>query len=84
MSYNDDIYDCVQANVVALTFDDGPLQYTAQLLDILKQYSFTATFFITGNNIGKGAIDGLHQCDPTRGCRGAPYSVTYMESLQLV
>ena len=57
VSYDNDIYDCVQNNVVALTYDDGPYLYTAQLLDILKSYGFKATFFITGNNLGKGAID---------------------------
>ncbi|KAH6684069.1 hypothetical protein B0J14DRAFT_3322 [Halenospora varia] len=55
--YDTDIYDCVQNNVVALTYDDGPYLYTAQLLDTLKSYGFTATFFITGNNNGKGEID---------------------------
>ena len=42
---------------MALTYDDGPYQYTARLLDILKSYGFTATFFVTGNNLNKGAID---------------------------
>ena len=31
-----------------LTFDDGPGQYTAELLDILKKYNVHATFFVTG------------------------------------
>lgn len=57
VTYTDDIYDCVQSNVVALTYDDGPYLYTAQLLDTLKSYGFTATFFVTGNNNGKGEID---------------------------
>ncbi|KAG4438120.1 hypothetical protein IFR05_006400 [Cadophora sp. M221] len=57
ISYTDDIYDCDKTKVVALTFDDGPYQYTAELLDILKRYGFTATFFMTGNNNGKGSID---------------------------
>jgi peptidoglycan/xylan/chitin deacetylase (PgdA/CDA1 family) len=43
--------------VVALSYDDGPYIYTEQLLDTLKQYGFHATFFITGNNNGKGEID---------------------------
>ena len=42
---------------MALTFDDGPAELTSQLLDILKTYSFKATFFVTGNNLGKGQID---------------------------
>lgn len=33
--------------VVYLTFDDGPGQYTARLLDILDKYGVKATFFVT-------------------------------------
>lgn len=33
--------------LVYLTFDDGPGQYTEQLLDILKQYDAKVTFFVT-------------------------------------
>lgn len=57
VSYTEDIYACLQTNVVALTYDDGPYIYTAELLDLLKKYGFTATFFMTGNNNGKGQID---------------------------
>ncbi|KAL8997485.1 MAG: hypothetical protein Q9169_003265 [Polycauliona sp. 2 TL-2023] len=57
VSYDNDIYDCTQTKVVALTYDDGPFEYTGQLLDILKSYGFKATFFMTGNNLAKGAID---------------------------
>lgn len=57
ISYNDDIDDCTKPNVVALTYDDGPYLYTSQLLDILKQFNFKATFFVVGNNLGKGQID---------------------------
>lgn len=42
---------------MALTFDDGPDVYTAQILDILKSYNVSATFFIAGNNRDKGPID---------------------------
>ena len=34
--------------VVYLTYDDGPGDYTAALLDILKKYDVRATFFVTG------------------------------------
>lgn len=57
VSYSSDIYDCTEENVVALTYDDGPYAYTSQVLDLLKQYGFHATFFVTGNNLGKGPID---------------------------
>ena len=33
---------------VYLTFDDGPGDYTAELLDVLKKYNVKATFFVTG------------------------------------
>ena len=35
--------------VVYLTFDDGPGQYTQELLDVLAKYNVKATFFVTGN-----------------------------------
>lgn len=33
--------------VIYLTFDDGPSQYTEQLLEILDKYNVKATFFVT-------------------------------------
>lgn len=48
---------CENPDYIALTFDDGPWRYTPHLLDILKRYQIKATFFITGNNFGKGPID---------------------------
>jgi poly-beta-1,6 N-acetyl-D-glucosamine synthase len=36
---------------IALTIDDGPANpYTAQMLDVLKQYNVKATFFLIGEN----------------------------------
>ena len=35
---------------IYLTFDDGPSQYTAQLLDVLAKYDVKATFFVTHNH----------------------------------
>ena len=35
--------------VCYLTFDDGPSQNTLKIIDILKKYGVTATFFVTGN-----------------------------------
>jgi peptidoglycan/xylan/chitin deacetylase (PgdA/CDA1 family) len=40
-----------------LTFDDGPFNFTMHLLDVLASYGAKATFFVTGNNMGKGQID---------------------------
>ena len=34
--------------IIYLTFDDGPGDHTAALLDVLKKYDVKATFFVTG------------------------------------
>lgn len=37
--------------LIALTFDDGPcVEYTLEILDILKKYNARATFFVIGEN----------------------------------
>lgn len=38
---------------IALTFDDGPGQYTDQLLDCLEENNAHATFFMQGQNVGE-------------------------------
>jgi peptidoglycan-N-acetylglucosamine deacetylase len=40
-----------RANVVALTFDDGPGPYTERLLDLLRRAGAHATFFVIGNRL---------------------------------
>lgn len=60
------------AKIVYLTFDDGPGPYTAQLLDVLKEYDVKATFFVTCNRAqyrsmivrayNEGHSIGLHTC----------------------
>ncbi|KIL86743.1 hypothetical protein FAVG1_09999 [Fusarium avenaceum] len=55
--YNIYITNCSTPGTVALTFDDGPYKYTGQVLDVLKKNDMKATFFIVGNNLGKGQID---------------------------
>lgn len=37
--------------MVALTYDDGPSQYTSVILDILGQYGGAATFFVLGQRV---------------------------------
>lgn len=37
-------------NLCALTFDDGPSNFTPHLLDMLKDYGIPATFFMLGSN----------------------------------
>ncbi|MFI7337383.1 polysaccharide deacetylase family protein [Streptomyces sp. NPDC050085] len=42
--------DCRKAKCVALTFDAGPSENSAKLLDILKEKQVPATFFLLGKN----------------------------------
>lgn len=37
--------------MIALTFDDGPSKYTADILDALEEYGGHATFFVVGNRV---------------------------------
>ncbi len=39
------------SKLVALTFDDGPGPYTAQLLDAMKQRGIPGTFFVLGQKV---------------------------------
>lgn len=39
---------------IVLTFDDGPYPgYTEKILDILKKYNISSTFFVTGKHVQK-------------------------------
>ncbi|MEU0036566.1 polysaccharide deacetylase family protein [Streptomyces sp. NPDC006333] len=40
--------DCREAKCIALTFDAGPSEHSAELLDILKEKKVPATFFLLG------------------------------------
>jgi peptidoglycan/xylan/chitin deacetylase (PgdA/CDA1 family) len=42
------ITNCVEPNTIALTFDDGPSEYTEHFLDLLLNYDARATFFVLG------------------------------------
>jgi len=46
------ITSCVEKGVVALTFDDGPWQYTQEIVDQLTAAQHRATFFQNGQNWG--------------------------------
>lgn len=48
--------DCRVQRCIALTFDDGPGPYTAQVLDDLREHGARATFFVIGSKISDGAI----------------------------
>jgi peptidoglycan/xylan/chitin deacetylase (PgdA/CDA1 family) len=47
----DDIYGCPQDHNWALTFDDGPSNYTNELLDILDRENVKATFCVMGAHV---------------------------------
>ncbi|KAF4978811.1 hypothetical protein FZEAL_4878 [Fusarium zealandicum] len=64
------IRQCSRPGVIALAYDDGPGQYTSQLLDILNKANAKATFFWTGTLYGcvygssaaiKAAFNSGHQ-----------------------
>ncbi|MFH2138131.1 MAG: polysaccharide deacetylase family protein [Candidatus Omnitrophota bacterium] len=43
--------------MVSLTFDDGPSEFTEDILKILRNYSVKATFFLNGSNIQKKEVE---------------------------
>ncbi|WP_460746658.1 polysaccharide deacetylase family protein [Nocardiopsis oceani] len=47
----DETPDCTEDKCVALTFDDGPGQYTDELLDMLDEHDAKATFYVLGSNV---------------------------------
>jgi peptidoglycan/xylan/chitin deacetylase (PgdA/CDA1 family) len=46
------IQKCTSPGMLALAYDDGPYQYTGQLVDILDKGGAKATFFWTGTLYG--------------------------------
>ncbi|KAL1930631.1 hypothetical protein VTP01DRAFT_10793 [Rhizomucor pusillus] len=50
---------CSKPGTYALTFDDGPYEYTWKLADDLKAAGVKATFFINGNNWVNVATDSV-------------------------
>ena len=46
-----DKQDSTGQKYVALTFDDGPSGFTKEIISLLKEYNYNATFFILGNKL---------------------------------
>ena len=46
------ITQCASPGMLALAYDDGPYQYTSELVDILDAAGAKATFFFTGTLYG--------------------------------
>lgn len=42
-----------QEQIIALTFDDGPTEHTLDVLEMLKEASVSATFYVIGSEIEK-------------------------------
>jgi peptidoglycan/xylan/chitin deacetylase (PgdA/CDA1 family) len=53
--------DALPANVAYLTFDDGPSDWTGEILDTLAAKGVHATFFINAKNLkGPAGLDGTY------------------------
>jgi len=46
------LYGCTVPGTIAITFDDGPAEFTNKLLDTLAETDMKATFFVNGVNYG--------------------------------
>ncbi len=79
--------NCAKLKCVALTFDDGPVAGTAQLLDVLKEKGVSATFFMVGSNaamhpalirrmVAEGHVIGNHTWDHPQLTRRSVESIT--------
>jgi len=68
---------CENQKKIALTFDDGPSEFTLEVLDLLKRQNAKATFFCIGKNVEKypeivkkiieeGHLLGNHSCSHSK------------------
>jgi peptidoglycan/xylan/chitin deacetylase (PgdA/CDA1 family) len=58
LPYGQAIMDCRVPGTIAMTFDDGPSEYTGELLDKLRAAGAKATFFVGANNNGRQIDQG--------------------------
>lgn len=62
---------------VAITFDDGPhSKYTTMIVDKLKEYSASATFFIVGNRVDEKCASAIKYANEN-GCEIAIHGFTH-------
>jgi peptidoglycan/xylan/chitin deacetylase (PgdA/CDA1 family) len=57
VAYGVDIRSCTVPGKIALTFDDGPAEFTDQILSTLDASGAKATFFLCGTNGGSGMLN---------------------------
>lgn len=68
---------------IALTFDDGPnTTITVDVLNILKKYKITASFFLIGNEANEESIEVVKACHEY-GCEICNHSKTHFDMTKL-
>ncbi len=69
----------ISDSLVALTFDDGPtVEYTNEVIDILKSKNVKATFFVTGSELTKYPDGGKKLVEAGHDLGNHSYSHTQM------
>lgn len=70
VAFGVNLVQCTQPGTIAMTFDDGPFEFTDDLLAILAPTQHKVTFFVNGNNFApianfadsvKAAVAAGHQ-----------------------
>ena len=79
---DDGTYDPSQKRpMLALTFDDGPGQYTEELLDCLEENNAHATFFMLGQLVGQYPDEVKRMVE--LGCEIGNHSWDHLDMLNL-
>jgi len=68
--------------MVALTFDDGPTEYTSEVLDLLEQYGAKGTFFVIGSRLN-GNTRPILQRMVDLGCDIGMHDLTHTDLTKL-
>ena len=68
--------------MIALTFDDGPTEYTPQVLDLLERHGAKGTFFVIGQNLGEGTRPVLQRM-ADMGCDIGMHDLTHTDLTKL-
>ncbi|MGG0716823.1 polysaccharide deacetylase family protein [Robertmurraya massiliosenegalensis] len=63
---------------IYLTFDDGPTEYTNDILEILNKFEIKSTFFMLNNNIlnKPEVVQAVKENSHTIGCHGVSHQVS--------
>jgi peptidoglycan/xylan/chitin deacetylase (PgdA/CDA1 family) len=71
---------CVDG-VVALTFDDGPSEWTEQVLDLLAQHNGHATFFLIGEAVSGTERERVAMRIPAEGSELGNHTFTHPQDI---